>query len=259
MVIEKIKIDNCIDYQLDLPYVQYLRHAIDIRHAIKRMEKSVSAHPDDDHNKEKGKLMIQVQKVDDNFIKRMVETFLAYDDDPPIIVRDENDPKYKKRDSDELRRLYERECPRIWVLVLEAEQDGRVLTLSDFYDIEKDIQIYNDAAVRRKNENENKKENKKENGNENENSEIPIENTETESKSKSESESEAKSEKNRECEIRVFEPYLPHPLESVVATVRVVVELRKELDNEMHRFEFQFEGSINSDNTEWRVLDIFYV
>ena len=257
MVVEKIKIDNCIDYQLDLPYVQYLRHAIDIRHAIVKMEKSLCANPDDDYNKEKGKLMIQVKQVDVNFIKKMVESFLAYGTHPPIIVRDENDPKYKKRDSDELRRLYERECPRIWVLVLEAEQDGRVLTLSDFYDIKKEIQIYNDAAVRRKNENENK--NNKENENENENSEIPIEITETESKSKSESESEAKSEKNRECEIRVFEPYLPHPLESVVATVSVVVELKKELDNEMHRFEFQFEGSINSDNTEWRIIDIFYV
>jgi hypothetical protein len=265
MVAEKLKVDASIDYQIDLPYVQYLRHAILMREELKVMvKKSIIEVPG-----EEGKWLAQLYKTSDELhgkdeTEQLKKTKLYYRDKalPNSLLEDKLQGNTKFEDFSQ---LFRTEVTRIWTVLLDAEDRGRVCTMRDFYDIEKEIKKYNAAAVLLENNNENGTKNgsenrdenrdEKQNGegnknkNKNANPDIPLEKTD----------SLSGSEKNNEFEIRVFEPYLPYPLESVVAAARVVVYCKKERDNELHRFEFQFEGCLSSDELEWRITDIFYI
>jgi hypothetical protein len=281
MVAEKLKVDASIDYQIDLPYVEYLRHAILMREELKVMvKKSIIEVPG-----EEGKWLAQLYRTADDLhgkdaAEHLKKTKLYYRDQalPNSLIEDKLQGNTKFEDFSQLFRM---EVTRIWTVLLDAEDRGRVVTMRDFYDIEKERKIYNAAAVlientdenvcengnknenvsgnvsENANKNSNERENSKENENMNASHDTPI--VKLDSQSESESESKSESDKTSECEIRVFEPYLPYPLESVVAAARVVVYCKKEKDNELHRFEFQFEGCLSSDELEWRVKDIFYI
>jgi hypothetical protein len=271
MVADKLNVDASIDYQIDLPYVEYLRHAILMREELKVMvKKSIIEVPG-----EEGKWLAQLYRTADDLhgkdaAEHLKKTKLYYFDKalPNSLIEDKLQGNTKFEDFSQ---LFRKEVTRIWTVLLDAEDRGRVATMRDFYDIEKERKIYNAAAVLI----ENTDKNVCENGNKNENVTGNVsENADKNSNGKenmkanhdtpiveldSQSESESESDKNNDCEIRVFEPYLPYPLESVVAAARVVVYCKKEKDNELHRFEFQFEGCLSSDELEWKVKDIFYI
>ena len=248
-------IDASIDYQIDAPYVQYLREALLLRAELKSMLKDPNIMFMDRAWLIATFYASENMETRDYMKKSDIKEFLKIRNFANVAL-----PNSLREDAIRGNTRFEDFCQdfrcettRIWCIIMNSEVSGRQVSMRDFYDIQKEIRNYYSPAVKIKKEIKNENENVEKNTNEikndrnSENTEIPSVNTEN------------KSDENSDCEIRVFEPYLPYPLESVVATAIVVVHCKKEHDNEMHRFEFQFEGCLSSDNLEWRTKDIFYI